>query len=200
MHTRGPPPNGKYANRGSFAALSSLHRSGSNRSASTNHRGSRCVTHWLITRFDPAGKTYPPTSSASCVFRKIRQAGGYNRKTSRSTFSVYTSLGISPAQGARSPSTASSSACSFASTSGCCASKYQLHDRCSAVVSCPASSSVITSSRSCLSVIELPSSSRAISRSVSKSFAPSVPTPSLASRSRPRAIRPYTTRSSSASA
>ena len=45
MHTRGPPPNGKYANFGRSAWRSGENRSGSNRSGSGNHRASRCMTY-----------------------------------------------------------------------------------------------------------------------------------------------------------
>src|SRR5258708_13667787 len=53
MHTRGPPPKGKYANRGMrpFRIGSSRHRSGSNRSGSGKNRASRCVTHCIMKTF-----------------------------------------------------------------------------------------------------------------------------------------------------
>jgi hypothetical protein len=62
MHMRVPPPKGKYENFGRAACASGVHRSGSNRSGSGNHRASRWVTSGLTTTSVPRGITTPATS------------------------------------------------------------------------------------------------------------------------------------------
>src|SRR5256884_3151470 len=69
------------------------------------------------------------------------------------TFAVYGRRARSSIEGARPTSTSSSSACSFASAAGFCASSHHVHESELAVVSCPARKSVIASSRSCWSVM-----------------------------------------------
>src|SRR5205823_12377949 len=51
---RGPPPNGKYAERGRRCVCSSNQRPGSNCSGVGKNRCSRRVIHWVIQEFEPA--------------------------------------------------------------------------------------------------------------------------------------------------
>src|SRR5438477_495888 len=56
MHWRGPPPNGKYAKRGSDCASPLAHRSGRKLSGSSNERRSRWITHVGVRRLHEHGQ------------------------------------------------------------------------------------------------------------------------------------------------
>ena len=60
MHTRGPPPNGKKAKRGSAAVSVPSQRSGRNAWGSGKKPGRRCTAHWLVSSSDPAGTRMLP--------------------------------------------------------------------------------------------------------------------------------------------
>ena len=101
--------------------------------------------------------------------RGIAQAGGYNRRDSLNTLAAKRNQGRWAITGRRVPSTALNSAANFDSISGCSASRYHVRVSATAVVSCPARNSVITSSRNCLSVSR-PSWSSACSSVERRSF------------------------------
>mmetsp|Transcript_33881 Transcript_33881/g.85757 ORF Transcript_33881/g.85757 Transcript_33881/m.85757 type:complete len:214 (-) Transcript_33881:623-1264(-) len=108
---------------------------------------------------------------------------------------------MSAAPGVRPCSAAATSAAALACTCGWCASSAHAQPSRMALVSCPATSSVISSSRSAWSLMPTPSSSTDVSSACSRSVRDTaVPGAAAASSARRLLIRPYTTRSSCATA
>src|SRR5205823_10685173 len=103
-----------------------------------------CSSHGLSAPIAPAGTGYPPSVTASSIRRLITQAGGYSRRLSATTARVYGSAGRSANPGG--PGSASTSLCSASAADGERDSSSNAQDSAFAVVSCPASISVSTSS------------------------------------------------------
>src|SRR6266545_4835913 len=91
----------------------------------------------------PPGTTYEPAWWSTSARRPMAQAGGRIRIDSVRTISVRRKRGTSATLGSRPPRTSSSSSWSFASTSGCWESRYQVQVRAFEVVSWPAMNSVM---------------------------------------------------------
>ena len=187
-HRLCPPPNGTYAksvlcsfgyspvNRSGSNPFHPLTRSfsnrrvnrlGSNASGFSHRSGERC-------RFHTATKQSVPFFSVICLpmppsgrvtsssARRIRMGGaGYSRMDSANASRVFSNRRISSTVGAPpgSATTASTSRCAFFSSSGFVASKYMVQVSTAAVVSCPAMSMVMRSSRSCSPVALSPRTS-----------------------------------------
>ena len=155
----------------------SSHLSGLNASGSFQFLASRCRRYGLTRIVVPSGKSYPPTTTSSAQHRPTMYAGGSRRIVSNTVASTYGMRATSAADGTFSsgsgPSVDVASAATLSATSGCCARSAQHHDRRIADVSCPATMSVMSSSRRDVSSIPAPSpsspSSRASRRRSSKS-------------------------------
>ena len=108
----------------------------------------------------PGAILYPSRVTSSRA-RRIRTGGcGYRRMLSLITLVVNLRFIMSSIVGLRSPHTSSTSAATRALISGCVASRYVVHVSTAAVVSCPAMSSVMRSSLSCLLVTSSPEAMR----------------------------------------
>ena len=126
-------------------------RSGWNRSGSAHHRGSRCSKAGLTRHIVPTGTVRPPSTTGSRTRRLNIQEGGHSRNVSARTAVVRGSGSASSPAGSAS-GLASHSASRSARTAGAWSIAARAQVRAMAVVSCPASSNVITSSRTCPSV------------------------------------------------
>mmetsp|Transcript_20745 Transcript_20745/g.67188 ORF Transcript_20745/g.67188 Transcript_20745/m.67188 type:complete len:344 (+) Transcript_20745:76-1107(+) len=199
MHTRGPAPKGTYApcvpiprSAPSTSRLSSTstsspslgamnHRSGRNSSASPPHlRGSRWRRYGETRTVVPAGRRLLPpvagigTSAARAAQRPTRYAGGRSRIASSTAASISSKSDPNgddddDDEAEAPPPALSASAAQRSCTSGAAASAAHVHPRTIALVSCPATSSVMSSSRRARSSIPVPSSSRAANSRSSKS-------------------------------
>ena len=111
---------GHVGKRGRVLSWSGAKRSGMNFSGSLQNSGWRCTKYGLKNTSVPGGTVKPASWSASMVRRDTTHTGGYSRMASRTT--CWSRAALPSARGtARFFGAASISACSFASTSGCCA-------------------------------------------------------------------------------
>mmetsp|Transcript_2960 Transcript_2960/g.12761 ORF Transcript_2960/g.12761 Transcript_2960/m.12761 type:complete len:205 (+) Transcript_2960:1980-2594(+) len=178
-HRRWPPPKGTYAKSvlcslGYSPVTSSgerpfhpsilgflnsrLNRPGSKTSGRSHRSGDRCRFHTATKQsvpfFSVISRPIPPAGSVtSSSARRIRMGGaGYILMPSAKHNRVRSSLRISSTVGTPfgSATMASTSALAAAASSGCVARRYIVHVSTAAVVSCPAMSIVIRSSRSCV--------------------------------------------------
>mmetsp|Transcript_15002 Transcript_15002/g.54076 ORF Transcript_15002/g.54076 Transcript_15002/m.54076 type:complete len:206 (+) Transcript_15002:873-1490(+) len=108
----------------------------------------------------PASILYPSSVTGSNARRMSTGGCGYIRMDSLITLVVNFRSIMSAIVGLRSPQTSSTSACTRALISGCVARRYVVHVSTAAVVSWPAMSSVMRSSRSCLDVTSSPDAMR----------------------------------------
>mmetsp|Transcript_1990 Transcript_1990/g.6492 ORF Transcript_1990/g.6492 Transcript_1990/m.6492 type:complete len:401 (-) Transcript_1990:204-1406(-) len=174
IQTRAPPPKGKYASLGpklfnasrasapSEYGLCTNHRSGLNATGSFQYFGSRWIKYGATSTVVPFVTRTPGRSSTSlAAHRPTMYAGGRMRSVSSTHASVYGSLLKSPASSVDPVtllrSTSRTSSAMRSPTFGCSATSAHAHESKIALVSCPATMSVMSSSRSALSVMPPPS-------------------------------------------